>query len=155
MVMLILGLAALQGVGEFFARYLVNQVSRVVEYDLRNDMFAHLQRMQQSFFQEMHTGDIMARATNDLSAVRAFLGPGISNSLRTVLMFVVASALMLTINVKLALILLFFMPMVSVAFVLIGGKMHARFEEVQTQFGKISTYAQENFSCSSTATCFC
>lgn len=145
-VMLILGLAAVQSVGEFFARYLVNQVSRVVEYDLRNDLFAHLQRMQQSFFQEMHTGDIMARATNDLSAVRAFLGPGISNSLRTVLMFVVASVLMLAINLKLALILLFFMPMVSLAFVLIGGKMHARFERVQDQFGKLSTYAQENFS---------
>lgn len=146
MVMIILGLAAVQGVGDFFARFYANEVSRVVEYELRNDLFAHLQRMQQSFFQEMHTGDIMARATNDLSAVRAFLGPGVSNSLRTVLMFIIASALMLTINITLALILLFFMPMVTVAFVIIGGKMHSRFEEVQTQFGHLSTYAQENFS---------
>ena len=146
MVMIILGLAALQAVGDFFARFYANEVSRVVEYDLRNDLFAHLQRMQQSFFQEMHTGDIMARATNDLSAVRAFLGPGVSNSLRTVLMFIIASALMLSINITLALILLFFMPMVTVAFVLIGRKMHERFEEVQAQFGKLSTYAQENFS---------
>src|SRR6266508_2759525 len=57
---LILLLAALQGVGEFFSRYLVNEVSRKVEYELRNDLFAHLQRMQQSFFQGVHTGDIMA-----------------------------------------------------------------------------------------------
>lgn len=146
MVMIILGFAAVQGVGDFFARFYANEVSRVVEYELRNDLFAHLQRMQQSFFQEMHTGDIMARATNDLSAVRAFLGPGVSNSLRTVLMFIIASVLMLTINITLALILLFFMPMVTVAFVLIGGRMHKRFEDVQTQFGKLSTYAQENFS---------
>src|SRR5688500_5107117 len=126
-VMFILGLAALQGVGEFFARYLVNQISRVIEYDLRNDLFAHLQKMQQSFFQQMHTGDMMARATNDLQAVRGFLGPGISNSLRTVLMFLIASVLMVGINLKLALILLFFMPMVSVAFIVIGRKMHERF----------------------------
>lgn len=143
---LILLLATIQSVGEFFSRYLTNQVSRVIEYELRDDLFAHLQRMQQSFFQNMHTGDIMARATNDLSAVRAFLGPGVSNSLRTVLMFVIASALMVTINLKLALILMLFMPMVSVAFVMIGGRMHQRFERVQSQFGKLSTYAQENFS---------
>lgn len=143
---LILLLAAIQGVGDFYARYSLNEVSRIVEYELRNDLFAHLQRMQQSFFQNMHTGDIMARATNDLSAVRAFLGPGISNSVRTVLMFLVASALMITINLGLALIVMFFMPMVSVAFVIIGRRMHQRYERVQAQFGQLSTYAQENFS---------
>lgn len=143
---LILLLAAIQGVGEFFSRYLTNHVSRKVEYELRDDLFAHLQKMQQSFFHNMHTGDIMARATNDLSAVRAFLGPGVSNSLRTVLMFVIASALMITINLKLAIILMLFMPMVSLAFVIIGRRMHQRFERVQAQFGKLSTYAQENFS---------
>lgn len=143
---LILLLAAAQGVADFFGRYLINQVSRIVEYDLRNDLFAHLQRMQQSFFQGMHTGDIMARATNDLTAVRGFLGPGLSNGVRTVLMFVIASVLMLAVNIKLALILMFFMPMVSVAFILIGRRMHRRYERVQAQFGAISTYAQENFS---------
>jgi ATP-binding cassette subfamily B multidrug efflux pump len=143
---LILLLAAIQGVGDFYARYSVNEVSRLVEYELRNDLFAHLQRMQQSFFQNMHTGDIMARATNDLTAVRAFLGPGLSNSVRTVLMFLVASALMLTINLGLALIVMFFMPMVSLAFVIIGRRMHQRYERVQAQFGQLSTYAQENFS---------
>lgn len=143
---LILLLAAAQGVADFFGRYLINQVSRIVEYDLRNDLFAHLQRMQQSFFQGMHTGDIMARATNDLTAVRGFLGPGLSNGVRTVLMFVIASVLMLAVNIKLALILMFFMPMVSVAFILIGRRMHRRYESVQAQFGAISTYAQENFS---------
>ncbi len=144
--LLILLLAAFQSVCEFFSRFLVNEVSRRVEYELRNDMFAHLQKMQQSFFQNMHTGDIMARATNDLSAVRNFLGPGISNSVRTTLMFILASALMVTINLNLALILVFFMPLVSVAFIVIGRRMHTRYESVQAQFGHMSTYAQENFS---------
>lgn len=142
----ILVVAALQGVDDFFGRFLINEVSRRVEYELRNDMFAHLQRMQQTFFHNMHTGDIMARATNDLSAVRNFLGPGINNSVRTGLMFLIASVLMLTINLKLALLLMFFMPLVSVSFILIGRKMHARYEQVQAQFGNLSTYAQENFS---------
>ena len=144
--LVILAVAAGQAVFEFFSRSLVMYVSRIVEYELRNDLFAHLQRMPQSFFQEMHTGDLMARATNDLSAVRQLLGPGVSNSVRTVLMFVVAAALMLSINVKLALVLIVFMPLVSVSFVVIGRKMHDRFESVQAQFGSMSTYAQENFS---------
>jgi ATP-binding cassette subfamily B protein len=143
---LILALASVQGVSEFFARYSIVRVSRVVEYELRNDLFAHLQRMHQGFFHQMHTGDIMARATNDLSAVRQFLGAGINNSVRTLLMFVLASALMLSINLRLALILTFFMPLVSIAFVVIGRRMHQRFERVQAQFGNLSTYAQENFS---------
>ncbi|MDQ5824851.1 MAG: ABC transporter ATP-binding protein/permease [Chloroflexota bacterium] len=143
---IILLLAAVQGVVDFFGRYLINEVSRIVEYQLRNDLFAHLQRQQASFFQGMHTGDIMARATNDLTAVRQFLGPGLSNSVRTILMFIMASILMLTINWQLALILIFFMPMVSISFMVIGRRMHKRFDEVQAQFGALSTYAQENFS---------
>ncbi len=143
---IILLFAAAQSVVTFFVRFTINRVSREVEYELRNDLFAHLQRMQQSFFQNVHTGDIMARATNDMSAVRAFLGPGITNSASTIFMFIIASVLMLTINVKLALIVIFFMPLVSVAFVVIGHRMHDRFEEVQAQFSNMSTYAQENFS---------
>ncbi len=143
---LIVLLAAVQGVFTFFTRFTVNSVARQVEYELRNDMFAHLQKMQQSFFHKMHTGDIMARATNDLTAVRAFLGPGISNSANTVAMFVIASALMIGINLKLAIIVMVFMPLVSVAFVLIGRRMHSRYEKVQAQFGALATYAQENFS---------
>jgi ATP-binding cassette subfamily B protein len=143
---IVLLLAAVQGVVDFYGRYLINEVSRVVEYQLRNDLFAHLQRQQASFFQGLHTGDIMARATNDLTAVRQFLGPGLSNSVRTILMFIMASILMLTINWQLALILIFFMPMVSLSFMVIGRRMHKRFDQVQAQFGALSTYAQENFS---------
>ena len=143
---LLVVLALIGGVGEFFSRYTLNAVSRQVEYELRNDFFTHLQAMHQGWLQNMHTGDIMARATNDMSAVRMALGPGLSNGVRTVLMFILASALMVSINVKLALVLIIFMPLVSVAFVLIGRRMHKRYEDVQAQFGKLSTYAQENFA---------
>ena len=142
----ILGLAALQGVFTFFVRYLINSVSRRVEYEMRRDLFAHLERMPQSFFQANHTGDIMARATNDLSAVRNMLGPGILNSVNTTLMFVIAAVLMFGIDTRLAIIAVVFLPLVSIAFTLIGAKMHERYERVQAQFGALSTRAQENLS---------
>src|SRR4051812_47285028 len=142
----ILGLAVVQGVFVFFTRYNINMVARRIEYELRRDFFGHLERMPQSFFQEMHTGDIMARATNDMSAVRGFLGPGITNSVNTLLMFGVASVLMFGIDAKLAVIAVLFLPLVSVAFTVIGGRMQQRFERVQAQFGDLSTHAQENFS---------
>lgn len=143
---LMLFFAALQGVADFFGRFITNAVSRVVEYELRNDFFAHLQRMHQTFFHNTHTGDVMARATNDMSSVRGFLGPGINNSVRTIFMFAVAAGLMININAKLALIVVLFLPVLSVAFVVIGRRMHERYEQVQAQFGTLSTNAQENFS---------
>ena len=142
---IILAAAAMEGFMSFFRRYVINEVARQVEYELRNDIFAHYQKMQQSFFQERHTGDLMARATNDLQAVRMFLGAGIINSVFTVLMFIVASVLMLTINLTLALIVMFFMPVVTIAFVLIGGRMHERFEQVQAQFGKLRLMLRRTF----------
>ncbi|HST05584.1 MAG TPA: ABC transporter ATP-binding protein [Chloroflexia bacterium] len=143
---IIVVLALLGGITDFFARYLINAVSRDVEYALRNDFFAHLQTMHQGFFQNRHTGDIMALATNDMSAVRNAIGPGISNGVRTVLMFTLASALMISINAALALVLITFIPIVAITFWLTGKRMHNRFEAVQSQFGKLSTYAQENFA---------
>jgi len=144
--LIIVGIAVLQGVGEFFSRYLINAVSRFVEYELRNDFFAHLQSMSQSFFQANHTGDIMARATNDMSAVRNALGPGISNSTRTILMFTISAVLMLTINVEMALVIIVLVPLVSITFAVMLRKLTSQFEAVQAQFGNMSTYAQENFA---------
>src|SRR5579859_1641550 len=142
----ILGLALVQGVFTFYLRYIFNSTSRQIEYEMRRALFAHLERMPQSFFQEMHTGDIMARATNDMSAVRNFLGPGILNSVNTALMFLIAAGLMFSIDLKLALISVVFLPIVSGVFMLLGGKMHHLYEQVQAQFGALSTRAQENFS---------
>ncbi|MGI8588231.1 MAG: ABC transporter ATP-binding protein [Chloroflexia bacterium] len=142
----ILGLAAVQGIFTFQLRYFFNKVSRQIEYEMRRDFFAHLERMPQSFFGEMHTGDIMARATNDMSAVRSFLGPGILNTTNTSLMFVLAAVPMFGIDAGLAVIALVFLPVVSIAFTIVGRRMNQHYEKVQAQFGVLSTHAQENFS---------
>ena len=142
----ILGLAVAMGVTAFAMREAIIGTSRLIEYELRNDLFTHLQKMEQAFYQDMHTGDIMARATNDLSAVREVLGPGILNSISTTLMFSTAAVLMFTLNVKLAIIAVVLLPLVSLAFTLIGRQMHQRYERVQAQFGHLSTLAQENFA---------
>ena len=84
----ILGLVVIQAGVLFAMRMAIIGEARVIEYEMRGDLFAHLQQMEHAFFQEMHTGDIMARATNDLNAVREMLGPGIMNSISTTLMFV-------------------------------------------------------------------
>ncbi|MDQ3328892.1 MAG: ABC transporter transmembrane domain-containing protein, partial [Chloroflexota bacterium] len=99
----LLGAAVVEGIFRFYSRYLAAATSRDVEYELRNDLFRHFQRQDAAFFQRSRTGDLMARATNDLNAVQRALGPGISNSVNTVVAFVGTVAVMLTINVQLAL----------------------------------------------------
>src|SRR3712207_1961634 len=103
-------------------------------------------RLDQDFFGANHTGDLMARATNDLSAVRQMLGPGLTSIAGSSLMFIVAAVWMLIIDVPLALITLLLMPMISLGFVLIKQPMRRRFTKVQEQFGLLSARAQENFS---------
>jgi ATP-binding cassette subfamily B multidrug efflux pump len=140
-------LAALgQSLSSFFQRSTINRVSRFLEYDLRQDLFLHLQKLDQQFYQEVHTGDLMARLTNDLNAVRQFIGMGLISLIQTVMMLVAVLAAMLIISPQLTLITFLLLPFVSVTMVLVGRRMQQRFRAVQDQFGAISTYAQENFS---------
>lgn len=142
----ILGLVVVQAGVLFSMRMAIIGQARVTEYEMRADLFAHLQKMEHAFFQEMHTGDIMARATNDLNAVREMIGPGIMNSISTTLMFCIAMVLMFGLNPLLAAVVVVVLPLVSVAFVIVGRRMHRQYEKVQSQFGVLSTMAQENFS---------
>jgi ATP-binding cassette subfamily B protein len=142
----ILGLVLVQAGVLFSMRMALVGQARIIEYEMRGDLFAHLQAMEHAFFQEMHTGDIMARATNDLNAVREMLGPGIMNSISTSLMFGIAMLLMFSLNPLLAAVVVVVLPLVSVAFVIVGRRMHRQYEKVQSQFGVLSTLAQENFS---------
>ncbi|MDQ2807896.1 MAG: ABC transporter ATP-binding protein/permease [Chloroflexota bacterium] len=142
----IVALAAVQGGFTFGMRFVSGRISRRVEYEMRRDLFGHLERLPQSFFGEMHTGDLMARATNDLSAVRMLLGPAIMNSVNTGILFLIAAWLMFALDWQLAAIAVIALPLVSVAFTVIGRMMHVRYERVQAQFGAIATRAQENFS---------
>jgi ATP-binding cassette subfamily B protein len=102
--------------------------------------------LDQEFFSQNHTGDLMARSTNDLSAVRQFLGPGINGTATAVLTLAASAVLMFAINVPLTLIVLLLLPLSTLVFVLVGNRMRTTFTSVQDQFGTISTRAQENFS---------
>jgi ATP-binding cassette subfamily B protein len=142
----LLGAAIVEGFFRFYSRYLGAATSRDVEYELRNDLFQHFQRQDASFFQRSRTGDLMARATNDLNAVQRALGPGISNSVNTVVAFVGTVAVMLTIDVQLALYSAIILPLMSLTFGITGGIIQRRYEKVQEGFSDISTKVQENAS---------
>jgi ATP-binding cassette subfamily B protein len=142
----ILGVSFVSGVFLFLQRRVLINMSRHVEYDLRRDFYAHLQRMPLSFFQGHRIGDLMARATNDLAAVRQLAGPMIMYTLQTVFVVVIILPLMLRISVRLTLLLFVTMPLVSLTVKVFGQKVHTRFEKIQDFFAQISARAQENFT---------
>jgi len=145
-VVLLLGAALAQSLLAFIQRSTVNRVSRFLEYDLRNDAFRHLQALDQRFYLEMHTGDLMARLTNDLNQVRQFVGMGLISLFSTGIMLLAVATLMLLINWKLALVAFAVLPFVSITMVVVGRTLQKRYRAVQDQFGQLSTHAQENFS---------
>ena len=140
---LLLGIAVVGGCFRFLMRRLIVGVSREIEYDIRNDFYAHLERLSLSYFQSERTGDIMSRATNDLSAVRMMAGPAIMYSVNTILVFFVAIILMLSINLRLTLIALIPLPFVSLLVKFFGSAIHRRFEEIQAQLSHMSAVVQE------------
>jgi len=142
----LLVLAAAGGVFRFLMRRIIIGASRDIEYDLRNDFFAHLQRLPLAYFQQHRTGDLMSRATNDLSAVRAMVGPAVMYTANTALTFVVALALMLSINPRLTLLAVIPLPLVSLLVKYFGSAIHRRFENIQAQLSDISAVVQENLS---------
>ncbi len=143
---LIVGLALVEGFFRFWMRRLLIGVSRYVEYDLREDFFAHLQRMSPSFFQRWRTGDLMSRASNDISAVRMVLGPGIMYPAETVTLTVAAIVFMLYISVELTVVSLAIMPVVSILVKKFGAVIHRRFEAIQAKMSDVSALVQENLS---------
>ncbi|MDB5057850.1 MAG: transporter related protein, partial [Chloroflexi bacterium] len=143
---LIIGVAILQGGLGFGARYTIVGVSRNIEYELRNAVFAHFQKLELAYFQNRKIGDLVARAINDLSAIRNLLGPGISNVFNTGVGFALTVVVMAHIDLRLTLYAGCVLPLVTVVFVVIGRRIEQRFKQVQEQFGAISAHAQENFS---------
>ena len=139
----IVGIALVGGVCRFLMRRIIIGVSREFEYDLRNDFFAHLQRLSLSYFQAHRTGDLMSRATNDLNAVRMMAGPAIMYSATTSIVFVVAVVLMLSISPFLTLLVLLPLPLVSVAVKLFGSAIYRRSERIQAQLAHMSAVVQE------------
>jgi len=144
--LLLIAIAAGKGIFQFLTRWIVIGVSRDVEFDLRNDLFQHLESLPYSYYQKTRTGDIMARATNDLNAVRMMLGPAIMYSANTIVLTAGALAFMVGISPKLTIWAFLPLPFVSVVVQYFGRRIHERFERIQAMFSDISARAQENFS---------
>jgi ATP-binding cassette, subfamily B, multidrug efflux pump len=144
--LLLLAVAGFKGIFQFLTRWIVIGVSREIEFDLRNDLFRHLEGLSYAFYQRTRTGDIMARATNDLNAVRMLLGPAIMYSANTIVFTAGALAFMLSISPKLTLYAFLPLPLLSIVVQYFGRRIHERFERIQAMFSDISARAQENFS---------
>jgi ATP-binding cassette, subfamily B, multidrug efflux pump len=143
---LLVGVSVLKGIFLFLTRWILIGVSREIEYDLRNDLFRHLEKQPAAYYQDHRTGDIMARMTNDLAAVRQLLGPGIMYSANTILFSFGALFFLLRISPTLTLFALVPLPLASVVVQVLGSRIHDRFERIQAMFSDISAQAQENFS---------
>jgi ATP-binding cassette subfamily B protein len=139
-------LSALKGFFQYQMRVIMIGISRDIEFDLRNRLFAHLVRLDLKFFQRYRTGDIMARATNDLNAVRMMLGPGIMYWTETTLTFALAVGVMAYTDWQLTAVALLPAPFVSFAVIKFGRMIHARFERIQALFADISSRVQENLA---------
>src|SRR5947209_414830 len=144
--LLLLAVAATKGIFQFLTRWVVIGVSREIEFDLRNDLFKHREGLSYSYYQRTRTGDIMARATNDLNAVRMLLGPAIMYSANTIVFTAVALFYMWRISHRLTLYAFMPLPITSIVIQYFGRLIHERFERIQAMFSDISARAQENFS---------
>lgn len=142
----VLGASIVSGVFLYLQRRILIGISRHIEYDLRQDFYAHLVDQPLSFFQAHRIGDLMARATNDLAAVRQLTGPMIMYSLQTLFVVVLILPLMFMLNWRLTLLLFITMPLVSLTVKFFGQQVHVRFEKIQDFFAQITARAQENFS---------
>jgi ATP-binding cassette subfamily B protein len=143
---LLLAIAIVGGVFRYLMRRILIGASRDIEYDIRNAFFARLQLMPLAYYQARRTGDLMSRATNDLNAVRTMIGPAVMYSTNTILVFVVALALMASIDGYLTFIALLPLPFVTVSVKYFGGAIHSRFEAIQAQLSDLSAVVQEALS---------
>ncbi len=144
--LLSLGLVFAGGVFLFLTRRTIIVASREIENDLRRDFFSHLQKLPKSFYDKITTGDLMAHATNDISNIRNFLGPGIMYSIQTTLRTLVTLIIMFSIAVKLSLIALIPLPLISILVYKVMKSVYGRSQSVQEAFSGLTTKVQENFS---------
>ena len=143
---LLIGLSLLKGIFQYWMRVIIIGISRDIEYDLRNALFSRLVELSQDFYSRFRTGDLMARSTNDLNAVRMMLGPGIMYLSDTAVTLVLALAVMAHADLRLTVIALAPAPLVTIAVIVFGRQIHTRFEHIQKMFSDISSKVQENLS---------
>jgi len=143
---LLVAIYLVKGIFLYTQRWVLIGISREIEFDLRNDLFRQLEQQDSGFYAEYRTGDIMARMTNDLNAVRMLLGPALMYSANTVFLTLFAVSFLLSISPFLTLVALAPMPLASILVQYFGSRIHDRFERIQASFSEISSHAQENFS---------
>ncbi len=144
--LVILGINAMSGVFLFLQRRLLINTSRHIEFDMRQDFYASLVDQSMQYFHETRVGDLMARATNDLAAIRQIVGPMILYSFQAIFALCISLPIMLNISVKLTLLLLIPMPLVTLTVKFLGERIHKRFEKIQEYFSDITARAQENLT---------
>ena len=144
--LLLVGVALLGGVARYFMRDILNSVSRRIEYDLRNVLYDHLQRMSAAFYDRFATGDVMARATNDLLAVRMVAGPALMYLVDTIIRAALIVPAMVHISPLLTGLALLPLVALPVAMVSLGQMIHRRTLEIQNQFGVLTNFVHENLS---------
>ncbi len=143
---LILGAAIISGVFRFLIRETIIVTSRKIEYDLRNDFWAHLLKLPLRFFQTNSTGNIMAHTTNDINAVRMYIGPVVMYSVDTIVKFILIISIMISLAPLLTLYALLPLPFLSFSVYKLSKKIHKKFTKIQEKFSELTTKAQENFA---------
>ena len=144
--LMIIGISVISGIFRFMIRQTIIVVSREIEYDLRGDFWAHIQKLPLRYFQNNSTGNIMAHATNDINAVRTFVGPAVMYTTDTVVILILVLSLMISLNLSLTIYSLLPLPFLSYAVYKVGKKIHQKFTIIQEKFSQLTTMAQENFS---------
>jgi ATP-binding cassette subfamily B protein len=144
--LLFVGAAAVEGAFLYAQRWILIGASRHIEYDMRNDFYAHLQKLPLKYYHEQRTGDLMSRATNDLSSVRMLIGPAVMHSASSLLVVFGAFAMMMRIDREMALISAISIPVIAGLVQFFGERIHVRFKSVQDYFGDISARVQENLA---------
>src|SRR5215472_7540488 len=144
--LLIIVAGAVQAVLAFYGRYFQAKTSRQIEYELRANLFKHFEKLELDYFQHNKVGDLVARATNDLTAIRGLLGPGISNLINTIVACIATVSFMLTIDLRLTIYAVSVLPLITIFFIVVSRQIERRYKLVQDQFGEVSARAQENFS---------
>ncbi len=144
--LMIVGASLFAGFFRFLIRETIIVVSREIEFDLRKDFWAHIQKLPLRYFQNTSTGNIMAHATNDINAVRMFLGPAVMYSTDTFIRLMIVLTIMILLNVELTIFALLPLPFLSLVVFILGKKIHKKFTLIQEKFSELTTIVQENFS---------
>jgi ATP-binding cassette subfamily B protein len=139
-------LAVFKGIFLFYTRQTIIVMSRLIEYDLKNEIFDHYQKLSLSFYKRNNTGDLMNRISEDVGRVRMYLGPAVMYTANLIVLFVLAIGAMISVNLELTLYVLLPLPIMSILVYYVSTIINKKSEQVQAQQSKLSTMAQEAFS---------